>query len=328
MAPRELVRDAVERVVLSGHVGKSGAGLERVRLADGRSLVVKRIEPGTDFTVEATGGLPGHEYELWRSGVLDHLPRGVGHALVDAWTEDGATVLVMRDLGSDVLTWDDRLSIEQTRWVMTRVAQLHRAFLGSPPAGLAPLLPVVTLFAPDRVRPSADLGVELMQLALRGWEVFAEVVAPDVAEPVLALLADPASVVNALAAGPTTFVHGDLATVNLAIEGDTLTLIDWAMPTAGPGALDVARFIAGCSSVVALSREGMIEAYRLAAGPAYDDASMAVALLSTLMWLGWNKALDAVEHPDPAIRERERADLDWWVARARTTLESGAIRWT
>jgi hypothetical protein len=43
------------------------------------------------------------------------------------------------------------------------------------------------------------------------------------------------------------------------------------------------------------------------------------------MWLGWNKALDAVEHPDPLIRARERADLDWWVGRARACLETGDL---
>jgi hypothetical protein len=43
------------------------------------------------------------------------------------------------------------------------------------------------------------------------------------------------------------------------------------------------------------------------------------------MWLGWNKALDAVEHPDPQIRARERADLDWWVDRARDALETGVL---
>ena len=109
------MRDAVERVVLSGHVGKSGAGLERVRHADGRVFVVKRIEPGTDFTIEATGGLPGREILLWRSGVFDRLPDGVGHALVDAWVEGDATVLVMRDLGDAMLTWDDRLDADRAQ---------------------------------------------------------------------------------------------------------------------------------------------------------------------------------------------------------------------
>lgn len=325
MAPRELVRDAVERVVLSGHVGKSGAGLERVRLADGRTLVVKRIEPRTDITVEATGGMPGREYVLWRSGVLHRLPAGVGHAMVDAWVEDDSTVLVMRDLGDAVLTWDDRLSPERAAWVMARAAELHRSFLGEAPADVVPLGQALALFAPATARPWAAEGVELMRLVLRGWELFVEEAPADVAGAVLTLLDDVTPLRRALEAGPVTMTHGDLATVNMAIEGDTLVLIDWAMPTAAPGSLDVARFIAGCASVVDASREHLIAAYRDAAGPAYDERSMQLSLLAGLIWLGWNKALDAVEHPDPQIRAREGADLDWWVDRARDALETGVL---
>jgi thiamine kinase-like enzyme len=124
---------------------------------------------------------------------------------------------------------------------------------------------------------------------------------------------------------PTTLVHGDLATVNMALDGDDLVLIDWAMATAGPGAVDIARFVAGCSSVVDATREDLIGWYRAAAGPACDDRTMHLGLLSAMVWLGWNKALDAVEHPDPATRAREKADLDWWVRATRTALESGAI---
>jgi hypothetical protein len=79
--------------------------------------------------------------------------------------------------------------------------------------------------------------------------------------------------------------------------------------------------------VVALSREEMLAAYEEAAGPAYDAASTHAALLAGLLWLGWNKALDAAEHPDPAVREREAADLDWWVGRARAALEQGVVTW-
>ena len=319
------MRDAVERVVLSGHVGKSGAGLERVRLADGRTLVVKRIEPRTDITVEATGGMPGREYVLWRSGVLERLPAGVGHAMVDAWVEGDCTVLVMRDLGDAVLTWDNRLSLDRAAWLMARVAELHRRFLGEAPADVVPLGQALALFAPATARPWAAEGVELMQLVLRGWELFVEQAPADVAGAVLTLLDDVTPLRLALQTGPVTMTHGDLATVNMAIEGDTLVLIDWAMPTAAPGSLDVARFIAGCASVVDASREDVIAAYRDAAGPAYDERAMRLSLLAGLMWLGWNKALDAVEHPDPQIRARERADLDWWVDRARDALETGVL---
>ncbi|MDQ6910727.1 MAG: hypothetical protein M3Z84_08115 [Actinomycetota bacterium] len=43
------------------------------------------------------------------------------------------------------------------------------------------------------------------------------------------------------------------------------------------------------------------------------------------MELGWNKALDAVEHADPQVRERGRADLDWWLLQARRRVELGLM---
>jgi hypothetical protein len=325
MAPQGLVRDVVRRDVLSGHEGKSGAGLERVHLADGRTLVVKTIDPGADFTVAATSGPPGAEYLLWRDGVFDRLPAGIRSALVDAWLEDDRTVLVMRDLGDRVCTWSRRLTAPETVWVVERTADLHRAFLGDVPAHVVPLERALALFAPATIQPLAETGNQLMGLALRGWELFAEQVPADVSEPVFSLLDDVSPLARALEGGPVTMTHGDLATVNMALEADTLVLLDWAMPTAAPGALDVARFLAGCASVVDLGREEVLEEYRRAAGPAYDERSTRLGLLSALVWLGWNKALDAAEHPDPSMRAREGADLAWWVGRARAALENGDL---
>lgn len=325
VAAGDVLRDVVERTAVADHAGKSGAGLERVRLRDGRALVVKRVDPEHDVTLALTGGGPSREYVLWRDGVFDRLPPGVGHAVVDGWVDGDSTVLVLRDLGDRVLTWDDRLSADQAARTMAAVASLHRAFLGQAPPGLAPLDLVLTLFTPRRIRAAKVDEVELMRLALRGWELFADTVPADVAEPVLALLDDPAPLVAALQRAPTTLLHGDLATVNLALDGDDLVLIDWAMSTAGPGAVDIARFVAGCSSVVDATREEIIGWYRAAAGSACDDRTMHLGLLSAMVWLGWNKALDAVEHPDPATRSREKADLDWWVRATRTALQSGAI---
>jgi hypothetical protein len=318
--------DVVDRVPLAEHVGKSGAGLERVRTADGSSYVVKRITQESDILHALLGGGPGREYLLWREGALERLPDGVAHAVVDAWCDDETTVIVMRDLGDRVLTWDDRLTAHQTRGVMQRVAALHRAFLDDPPRAVAPLAPVLDQFAPHRLGSITGFDNPLPALATRGWEIFADIVADDVAEPVLAILADVRPYARSLLeAGPATLVHGDLATVNMAIEADDLVLLDWAMPVVAPGPMDVARFIAGCSAVVGLSREATIEAYRDVAGPAYEESAMRLALMLGLVWLGWNKALDAVEHPDPATRVREREDLDWWVAQARATLETGVL---
>jgi hypothetical protein len=111
----------------------------------------------------------------------------------------------------------------------------------------------------------------------------------------------------------------------MAVSDGKLTLLDWAMPAAAPGALDIARFVAGCSSVVDASREQILAEYAAAAGPAYDGPAMRLSLLSALAWLGWNKALDAAEHPDLAVRARERLDLDWWLEQARLTLDAGLL---
>ena len=84
----ELTRlgDVIERVPLAEHVGKSGAGLERVRTRRGASYVVKRVNADSDILHALLGGGPAREYLLWREGALDRLPDGVGHAVVDAWS--------------------------------------------------------------------------------------------------------------------------------------------------------------------------------------------------------------------------------------------------
>jgi hypothetical protein len=64
---------------------------------------------------------------------------------------------------------------------------------------------------------------------------------------------------------------------------------------------------------------------REVAGPAYDGDAMRLGLLAGICWLGWNKALDIVEHPDPAVRERERVALPWWLRQAELALEAGLM---
>ena len=329
MRAADLESQVVSRTPLSGHVGKSGASLERWSLVDGTTVVVKRLRPASDLLMRLTLDDSVREYAVWAGGLLDHLPDGVEHAVLTGWKEPDGATLVMRDLDGKTLTWDDRLGSDRCTWVMGRLAATHRAFSGVRLTPwrevLTPLTAFYGLFAPERMRPHRVGDSELPRLSLRGWEHFERLVPGDVGAPVLRLLRDPAPLVDALLACPCTLVHGDLATVNMALDSDVLVLLDWGMSASAPGAVDVARFIAGCSSVVDLSREEILEAYAAAAGPAYHDAAVRLALLAALVWLGWNKALDAAEHPDPAIRERERADLEWWVAEARTTIRAGLL---
>lgn len=327
MLRTEFEGHVVGREPMTGHVGKSGAMLERVQLDDGRHLVLKRLEPETDFVMALTGDAVGREHLLWTSGLLDRLPPGVGHSVVDSWSGERETVLLMRDLGRAVLTWNDRLDVTRSRWMLTRVASLHDAFVGLdpadvPPGALTDLGDLIGLFQPARLAAHQSVGNDLVPLALRGWEYFVDLVPPDVADLVTGLLDDTGPLVRALRRCPLTLAHGDLATVNMAIEDDQLTLLDWSMPALAPGAVDIARFLAGCSPVVALSREEVLDTYRAACGPSYDEQAMKLALIGALVWLGWNKALDVVEHPDEGKRARERDDLAWWTARARESAET------
>ena len=307
-----LGHDVVERWRLDGHDGRSGARLERVRLDDGQTLVVKTSEPGADLTIRLTGGVQ-RERRLWEAGTLGQLPPGVGHPILSVYDDGAATVTVMRDLGDAVPGWTRVLDNGECRRVLTALNAMHAAFLGDPPPGLCPLETRLTMLSPHVMR-SVAAEHPLAALVVRGWEHFDEFVAPDVAAAVAAVHADPAALATAMREAPTTLLHADLWLVNLALVEDEVTFLDWAIATEGPPALDLAVFLTGSSAHVQPARETIIDAF-MAGSPSTSDRAMDLALLAGLADLGWNKALDAAEHPDAEMRERARTDLEWWVRR-------------
>jgi hypothetical protein len=335
---RALLEGAVDRMPVSAD-GRSGATLERVHLADGSWVVVKRFDPSGDLVMALSGDTRGREVEFFQRGLLDGLPARVLHPVIDGWyDDDGLGVLVMRDLGDAVLTWSSVVSPDQARTMLGACADLHAAFLGAPPDGLTPLGSVLSMFEPQRIRPRA--GAALVDYALRGWEYWAEVAPGEVGQRVLALGLDTAPVTTAASSLPATLLHGDLATVNMAFERDhpgCLTLIDWGLATAGPAELDVGRLVAGCahlfgptderagSATIVERLDGLVALQAEAAGPAHDPDALQLGLLAGLAWLGWNKALDIVEHPDASVRERERVALPWWLRQAERAFETGLI---
>jgi hypothetical protein len=334
---RAVIEGALDRSPVNDD-GRSGATLERVRLVDGSRVVVKRFDPAVDLVMRLSGDTRGREVELVRRGILDGLPPTVRHATLDAWYDDHGGVLVMRDLGDAVLTWKSVVTSDQAATMFRAIADLHAAFRGCAPDGLTPLEPVLGLFEPRRIRPHA--GNTLVDYALRGWEYWPEVAPGEVGERVLALAENTAPLVAACRALPSTLLHGDLATVNMAFETDRpgcLTLIDWGLAAAGPAELDIGRLLAGCahlfgpvgrraqSDTAGARLDELVALHREAAGASYDDHAMRLGLLAGIVWLGWNKALDIVEHPDPAVRERERAALPWWLRQAELALGTGLI---
>lgn len=320
-----LLDRVVERVPLEGHDGRSGAHLERIRLDDGTPLVVKRTSPSVDLAMRMTGCTVSREHRLWQAGVLDRLPQGIGHALVDSWPDGDETVLVMRDLGDSVIGWSRTISREECRRLWSAATDMHRRFAVESLAGLVPLTDRVSLFAPSRMRAELTSGHRLTVAVLHGWERFAEIVSPDIAAAVFGVLDRPWQLAGPLSRHPSTLIHGDLWLVNVALEATQVTLLDWDLATWAPPALELALFLNGNSSQVCADRDEVVADFRALWGDDHDEAALRLALFAGLADLGWNKALDAAEHPDPAVRARERVELDWWVAQARTTLEQHLI---
>jgi hypothetical protein len=321
-----ILDEAIERVPIGGHDGRSGASIERVRLGDGRRLVVKRMHPDHDLTMRLTGDTVGREYSLWREGMFDALPPGIGHAIVDGWQEDDETVLVMRDLGSVVRGWNDLVSWSENERLMGALVSMHEALRGFQSAALCPLVDRVALLSPVTMRAITDTTDNpLPMIVVRGWERFPDLVPPDVAAAVRAVHEVPAAFAARFGAQPCTVVHADAAHVNVGFEESQVTLLDWALATWGPPALELVPYLTASAASVDVSREEILASYRVAAGDGYDDDAVHLALFLGLVELGWNKALDVTENEDRLVRERERADLDWWVNEARRTIELGLL---
>lgn len=317
---RSLLADVVTREPLAAADGRSGSLLERVVLADGRALVVKHVRDGGDWIMRASHD-HGRAAELWSSGVLARVPDVIDHAVVGAERAEDGWVVIMRDVSAALVPDHARLSRGDSRRVLEAAAALHAGFWDDPPLELCSMADRYRFLSPATARREADGADEVPRLIGRGWERFAEVVPADVAEPVLAVLERPEPFAAALSASGSTLLQGDLKLGNLGLTADQVVMLDWGTQTGwGPPAVEVAWYLAINWSRVDATREQVLDDFRAAEGDRHDEDALRLALLGGLVQLGWDKALHASGHPDPAIRAREAADLAWWTARARDAL--------
>lgn len=310
---------------LDRHDGRSGARIERAVLDDGTRVVVKRVRRADDLVMLATDDRTGREAELWSRGILDRLPPGVGHAVLAAGWVGDELVTCMRDLTGQVFRWKDLLTVDALRRAFAALATVHGAFLGDPPTGLCPLPTRLSLLTRERIRPLADRPNPLPAFVLRGWEHFADRVPADVAEEVFAAHRDPARIARGLSRAPATLLHGDFTQVNLALRANDVVLLDWSLATGGPAVLDFVCYLANCASRVDLPLDAQLGEVRAVCGCSHDENTLHAALFWGLAEMGWNKALDAAEHPNPARQAAGRLELTWWTNRAREALDAGVI---
>jgi hypothetical protein len=316
-----LLAHVVSRAPLAAADGRSGSLLERVVLAGGGTLVVKHVLDGGDWIMRASHD-HGRAAELWSSGVLARVPAVIDHAVVGAEEVEGGWMVIMRDVSAALLPDNARITRGDSRRVLEAAAALHATFWDDPPLPLCSMVDRYRFLSPATTRREAGGADEVPRLIGRGWERFAELVPDEVAGPVLAVLERPEPFAGAFSRFPATLIQGDLKLGNLGFTEDRVVMLDWGTQTGwAPPAVETAWYLAINWSRIDASREQVLDDFRAAEGDRHDEDALRLALLGGLVQLGWDKALAASGHPDPAIRAREAADLAWWTDRARDALE-------
>lgn len=262
------------------HGGFSGAGLERVLMDGGGSLVLKRISRDDDWLMRASDD-HGRVQTLWQEGIFRRVPEAVDHAVVAVERDGDGWLVFMRDVSTALFEEGMILSRPESRQVLAAAAELHEAFWDDEPSpGLCRLADRYASLSPATAARE-DPSLVVPGMLRPGWEAFAEIVAGDVSDGILAILERPSLLAEQLEARPCTLVHGDLKLANLGLRGNRVVMLDWGSWTGfAPPAVELAWYVAVNWSRIDASREEIIEDFR------------------------------------------ERADLDWWVARAREGFET------
>ncbi len=86
----ELLAGATERTVVADVPGKSGARLEHVVIG-GQRYVLKHLDLAEDWTMRASGCLPGAPLVLWERGILARLPDCFNQPIVGVAREAAGT---------------------------------------------------------------------------------------------------------------------------------------------------------------------------------------------------------------------------------------------
>jgi hypothetical protein len=313
-----ILEGCTQRRPFAGEGGRTGAKFESAVLADGTPVVIKHVSPD-DWVMVASGGRSALA-DLWHAGAFDRVPEGIEHAMLAVEPAGDGFRVVMRDVSEHVLAEGRVLTRDENRRVLQAADSLHRSFAASDVPGLS-LYQHYDVFTLRRMDEVMHLDTPIPSLVKRGWELFGDVAPADVNDALHVLLAEPQPLTDELAKHDTTLIHGDLRLHNLGLSDDKVVLLDWEISGEAPPAVDFAWYLIISASRIDASREQVIEDVRDIAGERFDARAWDLACIGALIWLGWNKAIDIVDNPDPAIREQERDDLDWWITRSREAFE-------
>ncbi len=312
----DLLAAVTERAELTDAPGKSGASLERL-VIDGQDYVLKHLDRSGDWTMRASGCLPGAPLVLWERGILARLPRCLNQPIVAAASEPGGCALLMHDVARWLVpATDEAITPDQHARFLRHMAALHAEFWDcGPEFDIVPVMHRYLELSPWMAEAEAATGSPHLvpKLVAQGWPLLAEV-APAAAAVVTPLAYDPGLLVAALATTPQTFVHSNWKLDNLGTDDQGRTvLLDWEQPGRGAPLSDLAWYLAINCRRLPQSKEDSIAAYREALEAhgvdtiPWWDRQLALCLLGALVQFGWEKAFGGYDE-----------ELSWWETNALT----------
>ena len=301
-----------EAPIASG--GLSGAHLSRIE-SGGQCYILKHLRLEEDWLMRVTGDAAYREAQFAVSPLATRLPLGVRTPSLGASFDEEGRAILMHDITAILLPDAHVVPTEAMDGILGRFADLHAAFWDDPMADANIVWCAarhrISLLGPGTgemlIREGKDFGIT------RGWRAFETLVPPAVADLERRLARDMTPLLATLQSLPQTLLHGDLKIANFGWDGDTLSLLDWAMVMRGPVAIDLAMYLTMNSSVLSWTLDETLERYAAhlerALGaerfaPARWWQQRAAIMLCGLVYYGWGKALDAeAGRPD---------ELRWW----------------
>lgn len=323
--PGPLLAAWLDRAVACEPIGSgySGAPVERHRLGDGATVVVKYLDPTNDWQMRATDD-DGREARLFVEGVLNRLGPSIAHAVLAAERFGVGWVIISRDVGDELL----HRPVDRHTWrsYLAALGAMHDA-VGDVGAavGLATVQQRWALWWPDTLAAVADCDAAQPKGITRGWELLDDAVPTDIAETVRAIASNPQPLLDVLseAGPPWTLLHGDAHAANLARASDgTFTLLDWGLATTGPPAVEAA-WLANFAHQFNFTIDQMLHDVRELWAPRLDvlgrdlDAALAAQASSVIPAL----LTSVVDTRDSPHKRQTIAKLDWWIRTLRDATE-------
>jgi len=319
--------------------GFSGSSLLNVEAnGDKRAecFVLKRMSVKRDWVMDATHDHRCRSVTLWQTGLLHRLQPTVAHATLACARDGDGWAMLMDDI-STALMANEPFTGRQVYFLLDSLATLHATFweaaeLTDPKLGVCTTKALLQLFSPTMAHQFPGTTSPLPQRIIEGWPALQKVVAPDVADVLSKLCADPQPLCAALARYPATLVHGDYRYANLGLVVEPATqaiLIDWQLAGYSAATIDLAWFLATpnvLNSPVATDVATEYYRQRLAEqlGERFNESCwqplLALGQLANVLRSAWSKAWSVANSKDEAFQATQRRALERYQAEVRAAL--------